>query len=73
MDTLQLKGKIVSESIRSALSIRVDSLSKDGIIPQLAAILIGDDPASQVYVRNKTLTFEKQNCKSNYGSYGTLD
>ena len=64
MDTLLLKGKAVSEAIRSSLHPRVKVLEEVGIVPQLAAILIGDDPASQVYVRSKTNAFEKQNCKS---------
>ena len=64
MGTLLLKGKPVSDSIRLALEPRVQSLKKIGIVPKLAAIIVGDDPASQVYVRNKSRAFEKLNCKS---------
>ena len=64
METLLLKGKPVSDAIRSGLEPRVKSLNEDGIVPQLAAIIIGDDPASQVYVRNKSRAFDKLNCKS---------
>ncbi len=64
MGTLLLKGKPVSDSIRLALEQRVQSLKKIGIVPKLAAIIVGDDPASQVYVRNKARAFEKLNCKS---------
>tara|TARA_Y100001970_G_scaffold240319_1_gene302953 strand:- start:1900 stop:2793 length:894 start_codon:yes stop_codon:yes gene_type:complete len=64
LKTELLKGKIVSQSVRESFKIRINSLLKDGFVPQLAAILIGDDPGSQVYVRNKALTFEKHNCKS---------
>ena len=64
METLLLKGKPVSDTIRSGLEPRVKSLNEDGIVPQLAAIIIGDDPASQVYVRNKSRAFDKLNCKS---------
>ena len=64
METLLLKGKPVSDSIRLALVPRVQSLKEIGIIPKLAAIIVGDDPASKVYVLNKTRAFEKLNCES---------
>ena len=64
METLLLKGKPVSDSIRLALEPRVQSLKKIGIGPKLAAIIVGDDPASQVYVRNKARAFEKLSCES---------
>ena len=64
METLLLKGKPVSDSIRLSLEPRVQSLIETGIVPKLAAIIVGDDPASQVYVRNKARAFEKLNCES---------
>ena len=64
METLLLQGKAVSDAITLGLKSRVKSLKDDDIIPQLAALLIGDDPASQIYLRNKTRTFKKYNCKS---------
>ena len=64
LETLLLKGKAVSNSIWSSLEPRVKALKEDGIVPKLAAILVGDDPASHVYVRNKAHAFEKLNCKS---------
>ena len=64
MGTLLLKGKAVSEAIRSSLLPRIKALKEDGIVPKLAAIIIGEDPASQVYVRNKARAFEKLNCRS---------
>ena len=64
METLLLKGKAVSNAIRSSLEPRVKELKEDGIVPKLAAILVGDDPASQVYVRSKARTFEILSCKS---------
>ena len=64
VETLILKGKPVSDAIRSSLISRINVLKDDGIVPKLAAIIIGEDPASQVYVRNKALAFEKLNCKS---------
>jgi len=64
VETLLLKGKAVSDTIRSKLEPRVKALKKDGIVPKLAAILVGDDPASQVYVRSKANAFEQLSCKS---------
>ena len=64
MNTLILKGKPVSDELRSKLKIRVAELASNGIIPKLAAVLVGNDPASQVYVRNKAFAFEKLNWTS---------
>ena len=64
MNTLLLKGKPVSDELRSDLNSRIEKLASEGIIPKLAAILVGDDPASKVYVRNKGRAFEKLNCRS---------
>jgi len=64
METLLLKGKPVSDSIRLSLEPRVQSLIEIGMVPKLAAIIVGDDPASQVYVRNKARAFRKLSCES---------
>ena len=64
METFLLKGKAVSDAIRLNLEPRVKALKEVDIVPQLAAILVGNNPASQVYVRNKARAFEKLNCKS---------
>ena len=64
MKTRLLKGKPVANKLQKQLKIRVEELSLGGIIPKLAAILVGDDPASQVYVHNKSRAFKDLNCKS---------
>lgn len=46
-------GKDVSESIYSELRVRIDALKAVGTTPGLAVVLVGEDPASQVYVRMK--------------------
>ena len=56
-DTLILSGKVAAETVYTDLSIRVGSIIKKGVKPGLAAILVGDDPASHVYVRSKTKRF----------------
>ncbi|MBP7679247.1 MAG: bifunctional 5,10-methylenetetrahydrofolate dehydrogenase/5,10-methenyltetrahydrofolate cyclohydrolase [Bacteroidales bacterium] len=48
-----LDGKLVSQQIIEELKIEVASLIDSGTDPHLAAILVGEDPASQTYVRNK--------------------
>lgn len=46
-------GKEVSETVYSELRERIKVLKSRGIVPGLAVVLVGDDPASQVYVRMK--------------------
>ncbi|NWL87398.1 bifunctional methylenetetrahydrofolate dehydrogenase/methenyltetrahydrofolate cyclohydrolase FolD [Paenibacillus sp. 79R4] len=48
-----ISGKQVSEEIRAGLRAEVEALVKQGLTPGLAVVLVGEDPASQVYVRNK--------------------
>ena len=49
-----MNGKELAKEIRGNLRIEVTELKKQGIIPKLAVIMVGDDKASQVYVRNKS-------------------
>ena len=58
---LILSGKDVSLSVYENLKDRISSLKEKRIIPGLAVVLIGDDPASQVYVRSKTKKFNQLN------------
>lgn len=53
-----LKGKEVSARIKDELRDEVKAMKARGIEPGLAVILVGDDPASAVYVRNKKLACE---------------
>lgn len=48
-----IDGKAISANLREQLKNEVTELKKQGITPGLAVILVGDDPASAVYVRNK--------------------
>ena len=48
-----INGKEISKAIREEISSRVKNLSAKNIIPGLAVILVGDDPASNVYVNMK--------------------
>ena len=49
-----IDGKLLAKKIRSNLKVECDELKKEGITPKLAVIMVGDDPASKVYVRNKS-------------------
>ena len=48
-----LDGKILSAEIKASVSQRTEALKHRGITPGLAVILAGNDPASEIYVRNK--------------------
>jgi methylenetetrahydrofolate dehydrogenase (NADP+)/methenyltetrahydrofolate cyclohydrolase len=48
-----ISGKQVSEEIRIGIAQEVAELAKRGVKPGLAVVLVGEDPGSQVYVRNK--------------------
>jgi methylenetetrahydrofolate dehydrogenase (NADP+)/methenyltetrahydrofolate cyclohydrolase len=49
-----LNGKQIAEEIRREIAADTSRLkAESGIVPCLAAVLVGDDPASQIYIRNK--------------------
>ena len=48
-----LDGKAVAAQIRSEVAERVQALAEHGIVPGLAAVLVGDDQASRIYVGAK--------------------
>ena len=48
-----IDGKAIAAEIRNEVKVGVDELKASGITPCLAAVLVGDVPASQVYVRTK--------------------
>lgn len=54
-----LMGKEVSARIKTELRAEVDKLKNQGINPGLAVIIVGEDPASQVYVKNKEKACEE--------------
>lgn len=53
MTALIIDGKLLAQKRRAEWKLRADRLNAAGIAPGLAAVVIGDDPASKVYVRNK--------------------
>ena len=55
----RIDGKAFAETLRGRLTDEVAALKRDhGLTPGLAVILVGEDPASQIYVRNKGLQTE---------------
>ena len=49
-----IEGKMLASKIRKKLKEEVDILKQKGINPKLAVIMVGNDKASEVYVRNKS-------------------
>ncbi|MBO5221791.1 MAG: bifunctional methylenetetrahydrofolate dehydrogenase/methenyltetrahydrofolate cyclohydrolase FolD [Clostridia bacterium] len=54
-----ISGTALAAKIRAELKLETDELKKAGITPGLAVVLVGEDPASKVYVRNKTKACEE--------------
>ena len=48
-----IDGKSIAKELRESLAPRVAALKEQGITPGLTVIVVGDDPASAIYVRNK--------------------
>ena len=64
-ETNMLSGKVVSDAVYAALEDRIKALSDNhSTVPGLAAVIVGEDPASEVYVRNKTRRFRNMNLHS---------
>ncbi|MDD6620100.1 MAG: bifunctional methylenetetrahydrofolate dehydrogenase/methenyltetrahydrofolate cyclohydrolase FolD [Eubacteriales bacterium] len=54
-----IDGKAVSRQVKEQVRLETEELKKKGITPGLAVIIVGEDPASQVYVRNKEKACEE--------------
>ena len=53
-----IDGKALAKKIRENLKVECNELKEKGIVPKLAVIMVGDNPASKVYVRNKSKACE---------------
>lgn len=49
----RMDGKAVSAQVRESVAQEVDHLKKSGVCPGLAVVIVGEDPASRIYVNNK--------------------
>ena len=61
MSTKILKGIPVSKNIKLSLKERIHKLLDRKVVPTLAAVLVGNDAASKIYVNSKHKTFIKNN------------
>lgn len=54
-----IDGKLISKSVKDKIAIEVKELKKSGVAPGLAVIIVGENLASQIYVRNKQRACEE--------------
>ncbi len=59
MGAVVVDGKELALGLEEGLRQRVDALRESGVVPHLAVVIAGDDPASHVYVRNKQRACER--------------
>jgi len=64
VQTRIIDGNAIARETRAALRTRVDALRASGHPPGLAVVLIGEHPASRIYVRNKTRACEETGVRS---------
>jgi methylenetetrahydrofolate dehydrogenase (NADP+) / methenyltetrahydrofolate cyclohydrolase len=70
MTASRIDGNVLSQHIRAEVATRAAALTAAGRQPGLAVILVGEDPASQVYVRNKVKACEQAGVHSVFKAYG---
>lgn len=66
MSAQRLDGKACATEVEADLSTRVASLGNNHVKPHLAVIIVGDDPASHVYVNSKVKTCERLGIRSTH-------
>lgn len=54
-----MDGKALAKKVREELKLKADELKQKSIFPKLAVIMVGDDPGSKIYVRNKSKACEE--------------
>ncbi|TAG48522.1 MAG: bifunctional methylenetetrahydrofolate dehydrogenase/methenyltetrahydrofolate cyclohydrolase FolD [Betaproteobacteria bacterium] len=59
MTAIRIDGNALSTKVRERIAVDVSAMKAGGITPGLAVVLVGEDPASQVYVRNKVAACAK--------------
>ncbi|HLR29731.1 MAG TPA: bifunctional methylenetetrahydrofolate dehydrogenase/methenyltetrahydrofolate cyclohydrolase FolD [Paenalcaligenes sp.] len=55
----RIDGRALADQVRNDVALAVQELKKKNITPGLAVVIVGDDPASHIYVRNKAIACEK--------------
>ncbi len=71
MSAMLINGVELSKTIRSKVSLKTQELKNKGITPGLAVIIVGENPASQVYVRNKVKACEEVGFFSSLDKYSS--
>ena len=66
-----IDGVALSKKLRADVAVRAAALRARGVVPGLAVVLVGDNPASQVYVRNKVKACEDSGLHSVLERYPT--
>jgi methylenetetrahydrofolate dehydrogenase (NADP+)/methenyltetrahydrofolate cyclohydrolase len=64
MTATAIDGKAIAAEFATENAMRAARLREAGVVPGLAVVIVGDDPASRVYVRNKALACEKAGLNS---------
>ena len=64
-----IDGNLLSKKLRAEVAERAAALTQQGRQPGLAVVLVGDNPASQVYVRNKIKACEDNGLHSVFEKY----
>jgi methylenetetrahydrofolate dehydrogenase (NADP+)/methenyltetrahydrofolate cyclohydrolase len=64
MNARLIDGKLIAEHYRARFKRQTEKLGAAGVVPGLAVVIVGDDPASQVYVRNKARACESIGMRS---------
>jgi methylenetetrahydrofolate dehydrogenase (NADP+)/methenyltetrahydrofolate cyclohydrolase len=59
MAGIVIDGKVISKEIKENIRKEVEALKSQGVVPGLAAVLVGENPASVIYVRNKRKACEE--------------
>lgn len=59
-----IDGKVISAAVKESVAKEVEILKTKGVVPGLAVIIVGEDPASKVYVANKEKACEQLGMKS---------
>ena len=69
IDSKILSGIDLSRAVYEQLSHRIISLKNNSVIPSLAVVLVGENPASKIYVKSKTKKFNELGLKSSTISF----
>ena len=64
MSAVMMDGRALAKDWKEKITKQTNNLILEGIIPHLAVVLVGEDPASQTYVRNKEAACKKAGIRS---------